>query len=316
MNKLVILNGKNDKINSETVVVIGNFDGIHLGHIAVINAMKTLAKKMNLSSVVFSFFPHPIALVSKKTDFKTLLTQTEKAKELENQNVDFFRNYPTTLEFLEQSPHFFVEQVLKNELNAKYVIVGEDFKFGKNRSSNFVDLVNICESHGITAKKILHINSKNDEKISTTKIKNFISNGDFESAKNLLGKNFYLFGKVVEGKKLGRTIGVPTANVVPESEKFLPKNGVYITKTTVANKIFNSITNIGINPTFSQNKVIAETFIFDFDEEIYGEEIKVEILGFVRPEFKFSGVEELKEQMHKDIMYVKKYFKKFEKGGA
>ncbi len=306
----MILLDKKDSIvdeNLNTVVTIGNFDGIHLGHQKLINTCLSIAKEQNLKSVVLSFYPHTKKLLNPDFNISTILTQSEKVDQLVSTGVDYFRRKPINLAFLGYNATEFVEKVLVDELKAKVVVVGEDHHFGANRAYNTTDLTEVCSKYGIETI-VVDLKLENGEKISSSTIRTLVSEHKVEDVEKYLGKNYTITGEVVNGKKLGRTIGVPTANVVPDSEKLLPPNGVYISKTTVKGETFNSITNIGLNPTVNDNKLIVETFILDFDEEIYGEFITVEILKFVRGESKFANVHALKEQLHKDLITAKQYF--------
>ncbi len=302
-----------DKIDSviergqNTVVTIGNFDGVHLGHQKLIEECLKIAKNKDLKTVVLSFYPHPRKVLNSDFEFNTVLTQSEKVDYLVNVGIDYFRKKPINKEFLGYSPTEFVEKVLVNELSAKVVVVGEDHHLGSNRSANTDLLTEICKNYDIEVV-VLDLKLENGEKISSTTIRSAICSGNFEEVTKLLGRNYSISGVVVSGKRLGRTIGVPTANIFPEKDKLLPPKGVYVSKTTVNGEVFNSVSNIGINPTVLSNQLVVETNILDFDKEIYGDVIKVELLHFVRGEVKFGSVKDLKTQLHNDIALTRKYF--------
>ncbi len=306
---MILLDKRDSKIDGDinTVVTIGNFDGIHLGHQKLINACITAAKDKDLKSVVLSFYPHPRKLRNPDFVFNTILTQSEKVDYLVRTGVDYFRRKEINLDFLGYSAKEFVEKILVNELKAKIVIVGEDFHFGPNRSCTPEILKEVCAEFGISTI-FIDLKLDNGEKISSSTIRKLITEHHVDEIEKLLGKNYVVTGEVVNGKKLGRTIGVPTANVIPDNEKLLPPNGVYLSKTTVKGETYFSITNIGCNPTVSDKKMTVETFILDFDEDIYGEFITVEMLKFVRSEVKFANVHALKEQLHNDLITAKEYF--------
>ncbi len=306
---MILLDKKDSVIdeNFQTVVTIGNFDGIHLGHQKLVETCLSIAKEQNLKSVVLSFYPHTRKILNPDFNISTILTQSEKVDQLVSTGVDYFRRKPIDLKFLGYSAAEFVEKVLVNELKAKVVVVGEDHHFGANRAYNTDDLKRICKEFDIDTI-IVDLKLENGEKISSTTIRKLVVEHNFEDVVKYLGKNYTITGEVINGKKLGRTIGVPTANVVPDSEKLLPSNGVYLSKTTVKGEVYNSITNIGCNPTVNDNKLIVETFILDFDEDIYGEFITVEILKFVRGEKKFENVHALKTQLHNDLLTAREYF--------
>lgn len=294
-----------DRVN--TVVTIGNFDGIHLGHQQLINKCIEISKKENFKTVVLSFYPHPRKILNNDFVFNTIITQSEKTDFLLKLNVDYFRRKPIDKEFLNYTSREFVENVLVKELSAKAVVVGADFHFSSNRGANTDMLRKICSEYGIETV-VLELKQENNEKIGSTRVRNFILQGDFENVTKLLGRNYSISGYVVDGKKLGRTIGVPTANVFPEEEKLLPPNGVYISKININGDVYNSITNIGSNPTLNEKKLVVETFIIDFDKDIYGEYVTIEFLSFIRREQKFNGIVELKNQLHRDIDVAKEYF--------
>ncbi len=306
---MILLDKKDSVIdeNLNTVVTIGNFDGVHLGHQKLIDTCLTIAKEQKLKSVVLSFYPHTKTVLDSNFTMSTILTQAEKVDLLVSTGVDYFRRKPINLEFLGYSAIEFVEKVLVNELKAKVVVVGEDHHFGAKRAYNTNDLKEICNTFGVETV-VVDLKLENGEKISSSTIRKLVAEHQLEDVEKYLGKNYTITGEVVNGKKLGRTIGVPTANVIPDSEKLLPPNGVYLSRTTVKGEIYNSITNVGLNPTVNDNKLIVETFLLDFDEDIYGEFISVEILKFVRGEVKFANVHVLKEQLHKDLITAKQYF--------
>ncbi len=309
---MFLLSRKDSEIenNIKTVVTIGNFDGVHLGHQKLINRTIQLAKANDYKSVVLSFYPHPKKVLNKDFEFKTVCTQSEKFDLLLKMGVDYFRRKPIDLKFLGYTPKQFIENVLVKELNAKIVVVGSDFHFSSARGANSEMLKELCSEYGIETEIIdLKLVGNNlDEKISSSTIRQSIVEGDFTQVLKLMGRNYSITGKVIQGKKLGRTIGVPTANLLPENEKLLPKNGVYFSKTSIKGEKYNSITNIGKNPTVSNNSVIVETFILNFNNEIYDEFIDVEILEFLRDERKFSSIEELKNNLHNDINKARIFF--------
>ncbi len=306
----MVLLDKNDSViesGQNTVVTIGNFDGVHLGHQKLIDECLRIAKNQNLKTVVLSFYPHPRKVLNNDFEFNTVLTQGEKVDFLVNAGIDYFRKKPIDLEFLNYSPEEFVEKILVKELSAKVVVVGKDHRLGAKRGADIYALTEICKKHGIETIGV-DLRLDDGEKISSTTIRDAIAKGNFEKVTKLLGRNYSITGVVVSGKRLGRTIGVPTANVFPENEKLLPPNGVYVSKIKINGEIFNSVSNIGWNPTIKSAQIVVETNILDFDREIYGEVITVELLKFVRGEVKFDSVECLKTQLYKDIAIARKYF--------
>ncbi len=290
----------NDTIDKESIVFIGNFDGVHIGHKRLLNkALKIKKDNENLVVVALSFYPHPKSIFTKDI-FRTIFTLEEKAFVLKNFKCDYLK----ICEFDEQkknlTPYDFITKYIHNDLNAKYVIVGEGYTFGKNKSGSVEVLKDICKNYGIQVIAESHLSDEID-KISSTHIRKYIKDGNVKKAKEQLGHPYFTSGIVVKGKQLGRTIGFPTANLLVEDEKLLPCNGVYSTKTIIGDKTYKSITNVGVNPTFNTNKKVVETHIFNYNGDLYDKEILVEFHDFVRFEKKFENIDELKKQIQIDV---------------
>ena len=282
---------KNDKIVYDTAVTIGNFDGLHKGHIKLINELKKRAQEKNLKSVVY--------ILEKSSDFTTdkITTKRQKIEILNLMGIDYvyFKNF--TKDFSYMKPFNFIEDILKNRLNARLVVVGPDCKFGYRRQGDITYLKDKSNKFNYSVDVIEKIDN-----ISSTNIRNYIQSGDIKNANNLLGRSYSLEGVVKEGLKIGRTLGFKTANLSLEQGIVLPSNGVYKTRTKYNQKMYDSITNVGNNPTVSTlNYKSIETHIFDFDKEIYGENIEVYFLGKIRDEKIFSNREELVLQIKNDI---------------
>ncbi len=295
--------------NKSSVITIGNFDGLHRGHKKLVSTTKDLALKNNFNSIVITFKEHPIQVLQNK-EFSYILSQDEKFKEFESQDVDFFINYNFNKEFANTSPHDFIN-ILKENLSCKILVVGEDYCFGKNRSGNVELLEKICLEKNIEFIKISNI-IVNDKKISSSYIRDLLLDGDIKNANLLLDKPYYITGDVCEGNKLGRTIGFPTANIIPNPQKLLPKEGVYITQTVINDEVFESITNIGRNPSINTegvNNLTIETFIFNFNQDIYNAKIKVLFIDWIRGVTKFGSLDELKNQISKDQSLALEFFK-------
>lgn len=296
--------------NKYSVVTIGNFDGIHTGHKKLITTTRKLAIKNNFNSIVITFAPHPIqALYGKQ--FSYILSKQEKSLEVQNQNIDFFINYNFTKDFANTTPIEFIN-ILKQNLNCKILVVGEDYCFGKNRAGNTELLEKICADKDIKFIKISNI-IINNKKISSSSIRECLIQGDIKQANILLNKPYYITGTVCEGNKLGRTIGFPTANIIPDSTKLLPKEGVYITQTLLNNQVLNSVTNIGRNPSIKNknintNNLTVETFIFNFSQNIYDMQIKILFLDWIRGVNKFDSLDDLKNQITKDRNLANQFF--------
>ena len=289
----------------ETVVTIGNFDGLHIGHKKLISTTKKYALDRNLKSVLITFNPHPIEVL-KNIPFLRIFSEQEKNIEIEKENIDFFIRYPFTKEFALISPIDFVS-ILSNKLNCKVLVVGEDYCFGRNRAGNVETLKKLGKESNIEVIVVSNI-IIDGERVSSSIIRNCIKEKNIKKANMLLNRPYYILSKVVEGNKLGRTIGFPTANIIPLENKILPPDGVYITKTIYEGKTYKSITNIGTNPTVNNIHKTIETYIFDFNENLYGEYIKVCFYDWIRGVEKFDGIESLKKQICKDIDVVNNFF--------
>lgn len=296
-----------EKENQKTVVTIGNFDGIHIGHKKLITTTRKCALEKNLKSIVITFSPHPLEIVKNNMPFYYIFSKEEKNIEMEKENIDFFIKYPFTKDFSNISPEKFVD-ILIEKLNCKILVVGEDYCFGKDRSGNVNILKQLGEQKGIQVIKISNI-VIDGERVSSSIIRECINNRNIKKANLLLNKPYYIFGQVVEGNKLGRTIGFPTANIIPPKNKLLPPDGVYITKTKYNNKLYDSITNIGTNPTVNNTHRTIETYIFDFNQNLYNQNIEVYFYDWIRSVKKFNGINELKEQIAKDINIASSFFR-------
>ena len=293
------------KIQNGTAITIGKFEAIHLGHKMLIESAREEAKKHGLECSILSFVPHPIKILA-DYHYKPLYTQDEQLFLLKN-SVDNWIKFPFTAETANQDPADFCK-ILCEKFSCKLIIVGEGFRFGRGRSGTAQNLLEIAANLGIKAAIIPHIslNSLNSAKIGTSEIRDFLASGNIAAANNLLGQPFLIRGVVRRGRQLGRTMGYPTANLYPSSDKFLPPNGVYSAKITVDGIVKNGVTNIGLNPTVAVDRNYkVETHIFDFDADIYDRIILVELLDFIRNEQVFGSVEELKRQIALDAGAVR-----------
>ena len=280
------------------VVTIGTFDGVHLGHQKILQILRETAKKTGGESVVLTFWPHPRMVVSKDSqDLKLLSTIEEKTQLLANQGVDHLLVIPFTREFSELSSEEYVKEILLKQIGTKELVIGYDHRFGRNREGSFDYLKENSKLFGIEIEEISRQEIENLT-ISSTKIRQSLLDGKLSSANELLGRNYSFTGIVVKGRQLGRTIGFPTANVqVSDSYKLIPCNGVYAVKTFVRNKWHKGMMNIGNRPTVDGIGRTQEVNILDFDDDIYGETVTVEMIDYIRSEQKFNGIEELKQQI-------------------
>ncbi len=293
---MIIYNDKNFKITEPTAVTLGNFDGIHLGHQKLIETIKNNNK--GLKTVVFSFYPHPVAFFGQKGDFKTMLDTKEKSFVLGNMDIDYLVQYPFTRDFANLSPEEFVDFIVE-KVNCKFLVVGENYNFGKNRAGNYDMLKELGAKRGIEVIGIPSVNF-GYMRVSSTRIRGLIDSGRLSDVIPMLKKPYFIISTVIEGEKRGRQMNFPTINLVPAAEKLLPADGVYISLVNVKGKVYRGITNVGNNPTFDSYLHTVETHIIDFDEEIYGTEVLVGLYQWIRTEQKFTNMDELKAQLQRD----------------
>ncbi len=287
------------------VVTNGTFDGTHVGHQKILEQLVNSAKRIDGESVVITYWPHPRLVLGKETDnFKLLYTIEERIELLKAYPIDYLIILEFTKEFAEQSSETFIRSILMDKIGTKKLIIGYNHRFGKNREGGFDYLKENASIFGFEIEEI----SKqviDDEGISSTKIRKALLRGDVDTANNYLDKKFFLFGKVVHGKKLGRTIGFPTANLeVNSKNKIIPEDGVYavLVEREGSPEQFKGMMNIGYKPTVESNKEFktVEVHIFDFDKDLYGEILKVEFVFRIRAEKKFESVEALQKQLEYD----------------
>lgn len=298
-----------DRVNIQNAVVtVGIFDGVHLGHDAIIGRVKAIAKEIAGESVVITFWPHPrLFLTPEGADLKFLSTIKEKKYLLSQKGIDHFIIVPFTREFSNYSSQRFIEEIVVDKLNAKHLIVGYNHHFGKNREGDFSTLKSFTDKYSIEVEQV-NAQIVSDEKVSSTLIREALNSGKIIQANKLLGYNYSLNGTIIGGKKIGRSIGYPTANILPrERYKLIPKDGVYAVQICLENINYFGMLNIGLRPTLDngENGKSIEVHIFDFEHQIYGKEVQVRFIERIRNEKKFSNVEELVDQLKKDELMVR-----------
>ena len=286
--------------SEKTIVTIGTFDGIHVGHQKILKDLIKTAKKEGKKSVLLTFFPHPRMVLQKDNKILLLNTIEEKSGLLEKMGLDYLIIHPFSKEFSRLTALDFVRDILVNKLNTSRLIIGYDHHFGKNREGNIHQLKEYSLLYDFKVEEI-PAQDIDDVSVSSTKIRTALKDGNLKTANNYLGYHYMLNGTVVSGKKLGGTIGFPTANLeIKEPYKLVPKTGVYIIKTHINTVLYTGIMNIGFNPTVLGKHQTIEAHLFDFNEDLYGKEIMIEFIYFLREEHKFKSIEELVVQLNID----------------
>lgn len=286
--------------SEKTIVTIGTFDGIHIGHQKILKDLIKMAKKEGKKSVLLTFFPHPRMVLQKDNKILLLNTIEEKSGLLEKMGLDYLIIHPFSKEFSRLTALDFVRDILVNKLNTSRLIIGYDHHFGKNREGNIHQLKEYSLLYDFKVEEI-PAQDIDDVSVSSTKIRTALKKGNLKTANNYLGYHYMLNGTVVSGKKLGGTIGFPTANLeIKEPYKLIPKTGVYIIKTHINTVLYTGIMNIGFNPTVLGKHQTIEAHLFDFNEDLYGKEIMIEFIYFLREEHKFKSIEELVVQLNID----------------
>lgn len=291
-----------------TAVGLGNFDGLHVGHMALVNTLISEARLNGLETIIYTFTKHPENILRKKL-FTPLLTTVGKKIQLLSEtalNYTYFDEFDEN--FSRMKPECFVKEVLLDKLGAKLLVAGFDYRFGYMGQGNVDLLKELGKKYNFKLVVIPPIKI-DDEIVSSTLIRELVSKGDMENVFRLLGRHYSITGEVLDGRRVGRRIGFPTANLQPEEYLIMPHRGVYITKTLYNGDCYSSLTNIGLNPTFGDvARVTAETHILNFDRDIYKSSIEVFFMAKLRNEKKFKNGEELAEQIKRDIRTAKEYF--------
>ena len=292
---------------SGTALAIGKFDGIHLGHQKLLETVKSYKNK-GLATVVFTF-DKPMAAFFSGHDVQVLTTNEERREYLAELGIDFLIEFPVNDETISIEPEVFVKDILVHRLNAKVIAAGNDCSFGKGGRGDIELLRSMQEKFGYTTVEVEKI-SFEDDIISSTLVRSMVSDGNMETAMELLGHPYSVSGRVSHGRKLGSSeLAMPTVNIMPRSDKLLPPFGVYFSNVIIGSSVYHGITNIGRKPTVSDNEAIGvETYIYDFNDDLYGEELKVDLLHWRREEIKFPNLDALKKQMHEDMNKGREFF--------
>ena len=288
------------KPSRKTIVTLGTFDGVHLGHQSILKKLEKASNQMECESLVLTFFPHPRMVLQEGTEMKQLNTIEEKTALLEQLGVDHLVIHPFDKAFSRMTAEEFVKEVLVDTFRLKKIIIGYDHRFGRNRTADINDLITYGETYGFEVAQI-SAEELNAVSISSTKIRTALNEGNIELANNYLGYPYAISGEVVKGQQLGRTISYPTANIsVQEDYKLIPQNGVYVVQSTIQEKTVFGMMNIGNRPTVDGTSQTIEVHFLDFDQDLYTQNISVSLLKRLRSEQKFPSLDALKTQLHYD----------------
>ena len=288
-------------------LAIGNFDGFHKGHIAIFNSLKKIASDNNQPTAIMSFNPHPREFFDKKNENFNIYSKIDKINFLKKFNIDIYIEFVFDKKLSELSANQFVENILINKLDIKNVVVGKDFKFGKDRSGNFKVLEKYSDKNDFNINLIDSIMlADGSDKFSSSIIRKNLKKGEIEKVNFALGRLWHMRGIIIQGDKRARKINFPTANMYPGNH-IMPRKGVYIVEVYLNDKKYLGISNFGERPTVDGSKLLLETHIFNFNQEIYGNDLTVQFLTFIRPEQKFANFDELASQIKKDIEKAKIY---------
>ena len=289
-----------------TVLTIGTFDGVHLGHQKIIERVVTTARQEGLLATIFTFFPHPRMVVQHDKSLKLIHTLEEKKQLLQRFGVDLLVVQPFNEAFAQLTAEEFVSTILVQHLNVKKVIIGYDHRFGRNRTANINDMRLFGEKYGFAVEEI-SVQEVDEVSVSSTKIREALNKGDVTTAEHYLGTPYSLTGTVVHGLKLGRTLGYPTANIqVTEDYKLIPKDGVYAVYSYIDERKVYGMMSIGKNPTIEGKGASIEVYIFDFNGDLYDRELTIYFVKYLREERKFSSVALLKKQLQDDETTARK----------
>lgn len=294
----------------KTIVTLGTFDGMHIGHQAILKKLKSKRTDSDCKVLVLTFFPHPRMVLKTNREILLLNTIEERIQLFKEFGIDYLIVQEFTPEFANLSAEDFVKDVLVDTFNIEKIVIGYDHHFGKNRSANIHDLIEFGKKYHfdveqISAEELDHVS------VSSTKIRKALDEGNVTLAKNYLGYPYMISGTVIKGKQLGRTIGFPTANIqIEENYKLIPAIGAYVVEVLIKAKTYYGMLNIGWNPTVGGNTQSVEVNIFDFEQDIYNQKITVCFLERIRDEKKFSSIEMLKKALHEDKLFSKRHIEK------
>lgn len=296
------------KTDTRTVVTLGTFDGVHLGHKSILEKVIAGSKNLQAESLLLTFFPHPRMVLQQDSDIKLLNTIEEKTFLLREFGIDNLIIHPFDQSFSRLTAEEFVKNILVDQFNICKIIIGYDHRFGRNRTATIEDLIRFGKEYGFEVEQI-SAQEIDDVSISSTKIRNALAEGNVALANAYLGYDYFFTGTVIKGNQLGRTINFPTANFKIEEEyKLIPQNGVYIVSSIIDGRFVPGMMNIGVRPTVDGVALTVEVNYLDFDGDLYGKKLSVSIYEKIRDEKKFPSLDELKKQLALDKETAKAYF--------
>lgn len=283
-----------------SIVTVGTFDGVHVGHQSIIKRLVNIAQAENKTSVLLTFYPHPRMVLQSNVPMRLIQTIEERKVALAETGLDVLVIHPFTESFSRLDAEQYVKEVLVGQLNVHKIVMGYDHRFGRNRNANIDDMQDFGAIYDFDIEEI-SVTEVEAIAVSSTKVRNAILEGDMKKAATFLGRNFELSGEVIHGEKRGRVLQFPTANIdLKNAHKILPKNGVYLVKSTLERQMVYGMMNIGEKPTFDAKRTSIEVHFFDWSKDLYGEHIRVEVLERVRDEQKFDSAEKLQAQLKAD----------------
>ena len=294
----------NDYKDNNTCLAIGAFDGLHKGHQLIIKKAVEAAREKNYPAGVLSFTPHPLKIIPDKTPPPSIVSRKQKISLLEEMGVDYYFEQEFNKEFAQLRAEKFVNKILIDNIRVDTVVVGDDFRFANKNEANVEILKQLAEIHNFNTKIISQLHAS-EERISSTRIRRLLKKGKLKKAAKLLGRPYQICGRVVHGKKRGRKLGFPTANIKLETNYALPPEGVYAAKVYFDNQEYIGAANLGYNPTFNNQNISFEIYILDFDGDLYNKRLCVDLMKFLRGEKDFSSKNELIKQMEEDVLYTR-----------
>ncbi len=290
------------------VLTIGNYDGVHIGHRTIIEVVKGMALEIGGTPMLMTFHPHPLHVLRPDKELPSITPIEEKKRLIEEAGIEVLVVVPFTQEFSHVTPEAYVRDILIGKLNIKALVVGYDFKFGKGGRGDIEGMKRYAEAYGFSLE-VVNAVTIGGEKVGSNKIRKLLQNGEVDKADLLLGRPYMISGEVVHGEGRGRAFGFPTINMQTRFD-LVPPNGVYISEVMLGGKRLHSVTNIGYNPTFGGQRRAIETFILDYDGDLYGENVRLFFHGRLREEVRFGSVEELRKQIERDVKSARDYFAK------